>query len=295
MDRRQVTEWARRLGEQDAKFEVARRLEAASYKFAKTMAENPHWYTLRKSWVSMREFAETAAAVQMYGEHQWFQGRRYTQLALNGYTYWTMGASPIDTELVNRKRMRYQSPYDEVADDYDRRIQAREPTDYRDRWRRPLSPAEIEAQARRDAENWVLGNLGDRIRLKPPSDLTCRECGQENALPGDELGQECRTAADSPWCPAMPPNNPRPCRLVLGSCTRCGSRRENPAEGAHRRDSRRHICTFVPGQPRCTFCGRSSDPLSRTFETNGFTRSSTDPSFDVERLIQKLLDERGAL
>ena len=98
-------------------FYAAGELEFHPYIFAKTMPDNPHWYTVRKKWPD-DAFETVAAICQEYGEKTRFEGNTYRQLALNGYTYWTMGWPPAQTVLINRKRMFYESVYDELAGKY---------------------------------------------------------------------------------------------------------------------------------------------------------------------------------
>ncbi len=90
--------------------------------FAKTMPQTPHWYTLRKEWPSDEDFVSVVQSIRDYGYHEWFRGRRYTMLNLNGMKYWTMGA-PLDvTILINRKHLGAEDPpaaYDVIAPGYD--------------------------------------------------------------------------------------------------------------------------------------------------------------------------------
>ena len=59
--------------------------------FAKTMAENPHHYTLRREWRSNREFDWAVEAIRTIGHTEYYGGRPYTVLVLDGMKYWTMG------------------------------------------------------------------------------------------------------------------------------------------------------------------------------------------------------------
>ena len=47
-------------------FRVAELVGAASFRFAKTMPEKPHYYTIRANWPEA-EFEEVVTAVQTYG------------------------------------------------------------------------------------------------------------------------------------------------------------------------------------------------------------------------------------
>lgn len=114
------------IGEQTAPPEVVRRLGdlllANDYRFAKTMPENPHWYTLRKTWKRDEDFVEAVELIRRYGYTELYYGRPYTMFNLNGMKYWTMGA-PIDiTILINRKHLTpadVPAHYDPIAPSYD--------------------------------------------------------------------------------------------------------------------------------------------------------------------------------
>lgn len=77
--------------------------------FAKTMAHNPHWYTLRRKWAVDADFARTVAELRAHGYKSKFQNTWYTQVDVNDHFYWTMGG-PVNhpngcaaTILINRK------------------------------------------------------------------------------------------------------------------------------------------------------------------------------------------------
>jgi len=104
---------------------VKENLLQAEYRFAKTMPENPHWYTLRKTWADDAAFRECVGFMREFGYTEIFKGRKYTMFNLNGYKYWTMGA-PIDkpdgtpcTILINRARINEPADYDLIAHRYD--------------------------------------------------------------------------------------------------------------------------------------------------------------------------------
>jgi hypothetical protein len=81
---------------------VVHALESHEWIFAKTMPENPHWYTLRKSWDD-NEFVEVVKVIREYGYDAWYKGRKYRQFDANGMFYWTMGDTLDRTILINRK------------------------------------------------------------------------------------------------------------------------------------------------------------------------------------------------
>ena len=98
---------------------AAQLLDRAPYVFARSMAANPHCYTLRRKWADDKDFCFVVQTIRLYGYQSWFQGWAYTQLDLNGWTYWTMGDPVASTILINRKSTQYENAWDYVADYYD--------------------------------------------------------------------------------------------------------------------------------------------------------------------------------
>lgn len=98
---------------QDAR--LAELLENAEWRFAKTMAHNPHHYTLRKTWTRDEDFVWCVERIRTLGYRVKFQGHWYTQLDVNDHFYWTMGwpigsldwgwdrLNVAGTILINRK------------------------------------------------------------------------------------------------------------------------------------------------------------------------------------------------
>ena len=74
--------------------------------FAKTMAANPHWYTVRK-WklepADQDAFDCFVQLIRCYGFDRPFQGKPYRGLDFEGFYYWTMGAPVPETIVINRK------------------------------------------------------------------------------------------------------------------------------------------------------------------------------------------------
>ena len=102
----------------------ASRLEHAAYRFAKTMKDIPHYYTLRKNWCD-REFVSTVEYIRKWGHKEWFLSKTYQVFNVNQWKYWTMGA-PINengkpcTILINRTHKDTgRTQYDFVSDIYD--------------------------------------------------------------------------------------------------------------------------------------------------------------------------------
>jgi hypothetical protein len=92
-------------------------IDAHPWRFAKSMPQWPHWYTLRKQWDDA-EFTEVVTTMRAGGFTEYWHGRKFRAFNLNGYKYWTMGA-PADVETVlNRKPIDYPAQYDAIADEY---------------------------------------------------------------------------------------------------------------------------------------------------------------------------------
>ena len=101
-------------------FRVAGLIDAASFQFAKTMPDEPHWYTVKEKWPEGKQFEEVVRLVQAHGYRRRYKKRQYyTSLTVNGHYYWTMGAPVEETIILNRARMHYETPYDEIAHRYD--------------------------------------------------------------------------------------------------------------------------------------------------------------------------------
>jgi len=82
--------------------QVVKLLESATYKFAKTMPQWPHWYTLRQTWESSQDFESIVVFIRENGKTEKYMNKEYVYFYLNGYKYWTMEASPNQTILINK-------------------------------------------------------------------------------------------------------------------------------------------------------------------------------------------------
>jgi len=82
--------------------EVIKELEEASYRFAKTMPENPHFYTLSKTWGSSEGFHDAVMLILRLGEVEIYKGWEYVCFHHHGFKYWTMDKER-ETVLINRK------------------------------------------------------------------------------------------------------------------------------------------------------------------------------------------------
>lgn len=72
------------------------------WKFASTMPNNPHEYTLRRD-AKRTDFDSAVRYVREHGEVETFEGARYKTLYFGERKYWTMGAAVSETILINRK------------------------------------------------------------------------------------------------------------------------------------------------------------------------------------------------
>ena len=86
------------------KQEIAAFIRAHTWIFAKTMAHNPHEYTLRKHSRSEDEFVRFVVHIREAGYVLKFAGRPYKCLDVGPHRYWTMGAPLDKTILINRAK-----------------------------------------------------------------------------------------------------------------------------------------------------------------------------------------------
>jgi hypothetical protein len=106
---------------------IGRLLLTHPWRFAKTMPENPHYYTLVHEW-QRDTFVEVVRALQTGGYKDVYppppaRGRVYRAVNVNGMKYWTMGYPPEKTTLINRKDIAIDASgiaiYDQAAEIYD--------------------------------------------------------------------------------------------------------------------------------------------------------------------------------
>lgn len=94
------------------------------FKFASSMPQWPHWYTVRKNWENDQDFVDAVMFIRENGYPHYFNGREYIYFTINGIDYWTMGA-PINrdgkpyTIIINKAKHEYETEYDRIADVYD--------------------------------------------------------------------------------------------------------------------------------------------------------------------------------
>lgn len=83
--------------------DVACFLYAHRWTFAKTMASNPHWYTVRGDWLHGPAHWEAVVQyIRDHGRKMRFGRSDYIVWDLNGYRYWSMGDHLDRTLVINR-------------------------------------------------------------------------------------------------------------------------------------------------------------------------------------------------
>ena len=116
------------------KFGFARFVSERPFRFATTLAHNPHHYTVRRSDAPSEtqnhrntsrlpesdwEFTEACRVSMELGKSENYFGKWYRYVEINGFKYWTMGCPPYVSTVLNRKRSFYPMPYDLIAEEYD--------------------------------------------------------------------------------------------------------------------------------------------------------------------------------
>jgi len=79
-------------------------LENSHFKFAKTMSNIPHSYTLKENWENKELFNNIVLFIRKHGVQEKFYSKTYTYYYLNGYKYWTMGYDAEITTLINKAK-----------------------------------------------------------------------------------------------------------------------------------------------------------------------------------------------
>ena len=111
--------------------DTVRCLSQVPYRFAKTMPNDPHYYTFRRDWNALEGFTPEVFPGLVTEMRQRETRRVYVSpsgyrrqqryLDANGYQWWTMGAAVEETILINRAPKWYPDVecYDRVAHAYD--------------------------------------------------------------------------------------------------------------------------------------------------------------------------------
>lgn len=77
-------------------------VEASHFQEAKTMKDIPHEYTLRRKCRDDAEFEQAVQFIRDCGERRRWHYKFFTYYRLGDHVYWTMGAPPGETILINR-------------------------------------------------------------------------------------------------------------------------------------------------------------------------------------------------
>jgi hypothetical protein len=76
-------------------------VEKAPWRFAKTMPDEPHEYTVRGEAPDV-EFEVFVHLIRGHGYSADYKGRTYTYLNVGEWRYWTMGEQVEKTTVINR-------------------------------------------------------------------------------------------------------------------------------------------------------------------------------------------------
>lgn len=83
--------------------QVERWLEERRWIFARSRPTNPHAYCLRRECEDEDLFERVVEHIREFGQPYPWWGTVYLQYVAWGFAYWTMGARPQETVLINRK------------------------------------------------------------------------------------------------------------------------------------------------------------------------------------------------
>ena len=94
-------------------------VRTSPWKFARTMPQMPHEYTLREKAPDEKLFERVVLYIRQAGYKANFGSVTYTYLDIDGWKYWTMGAPlgptgrydrSIHTILINRAKLKPAAP-----------------------------------------------------------------------------------------------------------------------------------------------------------------------------------------
>lgn len=77
-------------------------LESQEWIFAKTMANIPHSYTIKKKWDSSALYEACFHYINKHGIVEYFYGKPYKYLYLGNYKYWAMTDDVNVSGILNR-------------------------------------------------------------------------------------------------------------------------------------------------------------------------------------------------
>jgi hypothetical protein len=80
------------------------------FRFAKTMPDNPHEYTVRSA-ATEEAYVQLFQAIQEHGTPELYQGRRYRYLRPgDGWKYWAMTSAVGQSRIINRAKVTDEAP-----------------------------------------------------------------------------------------------------------------------------------------------------------------------------------------
>lgn len=85
--------------------EVRKILESKIYRYAKTMPQCPHEYTLKKDW-DKSQFEEVVKFIRKNGKIEKYYKKDIIYLYTGNFKYWTMGNPIEQTILINRANVK---------------------------------------------------------------------------------------------------------------------------------------------------------------------------------------------
>ncbi len=80
--------------------------------FARTMPDNPHWYTPRASWADDAAFIWTIEIIRAHGRRRRYHTYYERVLDVGDWFYWTGFMWPRSTYWINRKPLSAKPPVD---------------------------------------------------------------------------------------------------------------------------------------------------------------------------------------
>jgi len=81
---------------------IIQEITSKSYRFAKTMPNNPHFYSIKREWNNDENFFKACQYIRDNGKVEFYKGYPYVVLYIDNYKYWTMDRNIRDTEIINR-------------------------------------------------------------------------------------------------------------------------------------------------------------------------------------------------
>jgi hypothetical protein len=92
-------------------------IRSAPWRFAKTMPDQPHEYTLRGETPD-GDFNRFVQHIREHGYRAEYGGRFYTYLEVDAWRYWTMGAPVESTTVINMHPAPPETYNDEAAEEW---------------------------------------------------------------------------------------------------------------------------------------------------------------------------------